>query len=103
MNTDKKYNGWTNYETWLFNLHFDDCFGEDAETFYKDAEACEIFTRRENATFSLAAYIEDYADEFRPEMPSNGFYADLIETGMSEINYHEIAKHYIHDVELAEA
>ena len=24
--TDTKYNGWTNYETWLTNLHFDSCF-----------------------------------------------------------------------------
>ena len=95
--TSTIYNGWTNYETWLFNLHTDDTFTEDAQTAYDDAEADDTFTREENATKALADSIESYAEEFIGEELQNqsGFAADMVNTGLRSINYYEIAKHYI--------
>lgn len=96
-----QYNGWTNYETWLFNMWFDDAFTEEAQEHYNDAEDDETFTKEENAALSLADYIESYAEEFIGEsIPKQaGFVADLINASLSEINYHEIAKHYLADVD----
>ena len=99
--TKKEYNGWFNYETWLFNLWHDSAFTDYAEECYSNAEADSTFTGEENATFALSDQIKDFSEEMLPEeiMPKNGFLSDLIGAGLQEINFHEIAKHYIDCVE----
>jgi hypothetical protein len=101
MDTSKKYNGWTNYETWLFNLWHDDAFTDDAAQMWKEAEADDTFTREENAALALAECIEAWADEVI-EIPATGFLADITRSAMQEINYHEIAQHYIADTDKEE-
>jgi hypothetical protein len=101
MNTDKKYNGWTNYETWLFNLWHDDAFGDQAQEAWDEAEADDTFSREENAALALADSISSFADEFI-EVPESGFLADITRSAMQEINFHEIAQHYIIDVDKEE-
>jgi hypothetical protein len=99
MQTDKTYNGWTNYETWLFNLWHDDCFTEEAQECYNDAEADDTFSKEENATIKLADSIEAYAEEFTfMDAPEKGFLADLVTAAMQQINFYEIAEHYINDI-----
>ncbi|NDC23223.1 MAG: hypothetical protein EBZ49_03705 [Proteobacteria bacterium] len=91
--TNEKYNGWTNYETWNFNLWFDDCFTEQAQEFLDDCEG-----GKDEATRKLASYIEDYADEVL-EIPKTGFLADMASAALREVNFEEIAEHYIDDCE----
>lgn len=100
---DKKYNGWTNYETWLVNLWMDNDSGsydhwrETAQEVYNDASADSTFTRDERAALDLADQIKDSMEECQPEV--TGLWADLMNAAMSEVNWHEIAEHLIADVD----
>ncbi len=92
------YNGWYNYETWLFNLWHDDAFTDDAQECYDEAGACDTFTREENAAFALADRIEAFCDEVTLEnAPNTGFLADIVRASIQEVNFHEIAQHYIEE------
>ena len=78
---DNKYNGWTNRATWLVNLWLGDNFQMDAE---------------EGITID-ADYIRDCIDDMLEDeihAPS-GFIQDLIGGALAEVNYYELAEHYI--------
>ena len=102
----KEHNGWYNYETWLAGLWIDNSDSEwmtdRAQLAYDEAEKDDTFTREENAAFALA---DEMKTTFEDESPADvtGFYADLINAALSEINWHEIAEHYINEVEKEEA
>lgn len=85
--TDNKYNGWTNYETWLFNLHFDNYFEEDA--------------RQVKDVYELSKIIESAAAEYVSEelQVQHGFIGDMLNSALRSINYYEIAEHYMEDIE----
>ena len=103
MHNDTKYNGWTNYETWLCNLHYDDFFTDQAQEAWESAEANETFPREENAAIALKEVIESTVEEFTQESLSGGqqnaFVNDLVNSALREVNYYEIAKNYILEVE----
>ena len=95
--TKNPYNGWFNYETWLFNLWHDDSFSGEAYEYYKASESDSTFTREENATFRLADHIKSLCEElYAPD--ENSFLSDITTASLQEINFHEIAKHYIDDL-----
>lgn len=102
--TRKEYNGWYNYETWLFNIHWDNTFTEDAQDAWDNAEACKIFTRAERAALDLSDRIKDTAEEVKDEhlRGVNTWITDLTNSAFSEINFHEIAQHYIADLDQTE-
>ena len=102
--TRKEYNGWYNYETWLFNLHWDSSFTEDAQDAWDNAEACKTFTREEQAALDLADRIKTIAEEVTDEAArqTNPWILDLVNGAFSEINFHEIAQHYIAELDTAE-
>ena len=103
MANHKEYNGWYNYETWLLKLWTDNEEGSSrywdatAQEVYDEAEADSTFTREERATLTLADRLKDEFEEAQPEV--TGLWADMINAAMSEVNWHEIAEHYIADVE----
>ena len=75
--TDKKYNGWSNYETWLMNLWHGDLFLEVAQ------ERWDIDQERPKPEY-LEAMIEDlYAEQ----MPKTGFVADMVNSGMKAVDW----------------
>jgi hypothetical protein len=95
----KEYNGWYNYETWLCNLWYDDAFSEDARQVWDDSDGDDTFSKKENATLALEDVIKSIVEETASEgIPESGFAADLINAALSEINYYEIAEHYIDDI-----
>ena len=102
MSTRKEYNGWFNYETWLTNLHFDNVWHEEAREYYLNAQACDMFSKAENACIAMSEYIEqDLNDclDASDAIPENLFLQDIINAFMSEVNFYEIAKHYIDQAE----
>jgi len=101
----ERYNGWTNYETWLVNLWMDneqgsqEFFREQAQKIYGFATADPggWFTREETARFRFADWLKAFHEENRPELP--GVYGDLLGGALSSVNWNEIARHYIEAIE----
>ena len=81
------YNGWKNKETWLVNLWLGDMLTEYQE------EGIEI----------TADYIEQVVDEMASALldgpDANGFITDLFNCALCEIDYHELAEHYVEETE----
>lgn len=87
--SDKTYHGWSNYETWV---------EEQAEQAFANASVpTQIFTREERATLALEKVLRDEHEEALPEL--QGFAADLLNAAMSEVDWYEIAKSLIDNVE----
>ena len=99
-NETKTYNGWTNYETWNVALWIDndagikDYWRDRATNWLAISIADKIFTVKERATLDLA---DELKEEFIDGMPDLGpsTYTDLLNSALSEVNWHEIAKHLI--------
>jgi len=83
---DAKYNGWTNYETWLANLWMGDVFAEmqeDGATITADLIKSVILDMMQDA----------YGRSDSKSVES-GFMLDMLNCALGEINYHELADHY---------
>ena len=98
---DKKYNGWTNYETWNVNLWLTSndeesykYFVERAKELYDESETDKHFSKKENATLKLAAFIYETVEENNPLLDTASLYADILRANLStsQVNYYEIAE-----------
>lgn len=95
------YNGWTNYETWLINLHLSNEQGsylhwtERAAEVLADGVETATGTREQNASYALAAEMKGEFEENVPEVLP--VWSDLINAALSEVNWFEIAEHWITD------
>ena len=100
---DKRYNGWTNYETWCVNLWLgndegsDSYWRETAQEIWNESETEHSFTRDERATLDLADRLKDEIENGNPLADSANLYSDLIGAAISEVNWYEIAEHFIFD------
>ena len=104
------YNGWTNYETWNVALWLDNDASsyrysrEQAQEAYNDASADRSFTRKENAAFALADTLKEQHESAMADMlesagQTSSVWADLLGAALSEVNWREIAEHYLDDVD----
>jgi len=93
-NSNTKYNGWTNYETWLCNLWFENFEFSDMLDMFDGCEDKDDILR------VIKNYIKDYVEEYVEESRENasGFINDLISSALGEIDYYDIAEHYVDDV-----
>jgi len=106
MNQDeKRYNGWTNYETWVTALWLDN--DHETQCYWREAtRECRIFspsddqvkkgywTIEEAARFWLAGRLKDEVTERSPIYEAS-LYADLLGAALQEVNWLEIADHYL--------
>ena len=97
--TDTKYNGWTNYETWLTNLHFDGSFDFTDEV---DEGNFDLMDRDEIKSW-IANYIEECVEEtaygdIELGTPSRLFMTDMIQSFLGEVDWDDLADHYCDDV-----
>ena len=82
---DNKYNGWTNYATWRVNLEmFDGCDLTD-------------YGWQKMDEYDLAQAMKEYAEEFIELESGKGLARDYALAFLSDVNWREIAEHYICD------
>lgn len=104
--TTERYQGWENYETWAVKLWMDNEEGtylywrETAQTAWDLATADLPFTRDERAALDLADDLKEWHEEQLPEVA--GFVGDLLQAAFSEVNWMEIAKSLLEDVDKEE-
>ncbi len=107
--TKNEYNGWHNYETWLLKLWQDNSEGD--QSFWREqAEQCRL--AYPESTRTTGCHITARAARFngRRELYENaaadlaehgtgvtGFWQDLLSAALSEVNWREIADHWIED------
>jgi hypothetical protein len=103
MQTTHGYNGWTNYETWAVNLWLTNDEGtcrfweSTAQEIYRSARPKTSFTRDERAALLLAEAMKEQLEEENP-LTEAGLYTDLLTAALSEVNWYEIATHFLEDV-----
>ena len=99
--TNAKYNGWTNYETWVLKLWFDNDEGtqnywmEQAADIREKVESSYEWQTKEQAEIAeLANVLEDDMDEMAEQFMGNQAspLADIMNAGLSRINWREIAE-----------
>lgn len=104
---ETKYNGWTNYETWCVNLWLSN--EEPSYRYWRDeAERCltaacrpsgnETGERREQAERLLADCLKAELEEGHP-LPTASVYSDLLTSALAEVDWHEIARNLLDDIE----
>jgi len=77
------YNGWTNYATWRVNLEiFDGIDVEDMNWSKLDL-------------YDMAQAMKDYANEIIEMDVKEGLALDYARAFVSEVNWYDIAKHYV--------
>jgi hypothetical protein len=96
--TDTTYNGWTNYETWLTNLHFENF---DFEEFVDDG-SFDLLDRDEIKTW-ISNYIQESVEEYaygdiELGTPNRLFITDMIQSFLGEVDWDDLADHYCDDV-----
>jgi hypothetical protein len=79
------YNGWTNYETWRVNLEMFD--GTEARSGIDE--------------YNLGQEFREYAEEVIEQSAPPGFARDYALAFLSDVNWREIAGHYIEEEEEA--
>jgi hypothetical protein len=91
------YNGWTNYETWLTNLYFDD-FTSHFEEMIEEGQFDEMDD--DEILDCCTDYIEQVVDDVvsYTVTTTDNFISDIISSFTQEVNYKEIAEHYVADI-----
>ena len=96
MSNPNKYNGWTNYETWLCNLWFDNFEFTDILDIF---DGCED---NDDILNVIEDYIKDFVNEFVEVSfspgDSHGFIHDMLNSAIETIDFRDIAEHYVDDV-----
>ncbi len=109
----EKYNGWTNYETWSVSLIIDNDEGlhtfknETMEEIWNNTDDTDTLEERTaEAEQAAADWLENWItdEEFSKVfgMQSYGtptLGGQLLGAALSEVNWREIAEHYIADVD----
>ena len=88
---DRKYNGWSNYETWNFKLWLDN----DEDTYNKIQNLVKDPVLSQDAQ-CLANALRYLATEEAPEIEAS-FYSDVMMASVREVDYYEVAKSLLED------
>ena len=96
MPNPNKYNGWTNYETWLCNLWFDNFeFTDMLDMFDGVEDKDDIRIRIEDY---IKEYVEEFIESYLAPGDTHGFIHDMLNSSIQEIDFRDIAEHYVDDV-----
>ena len=90
---EKQYNGWTNYETWNYNLWLDN----DEKSYFKIQSLAKsvIETEQEkDQVFKMSELLKMECMNNEPNLEAS-CYSDMLNASIREINFYEIAEHII--------
>jgi len=97
------YNGWTSYETWAVNLWVDN---EEGSQDWRDEiveEAIES-ARCDDEIIDVGGVVDCVSEQLQalivdgnPLLGSNSLYLDLLTAALGEVNWREIADHWVED------
>lgn len=96
MSENTKYNGWTNYETWCLNIWIDN----DQYLHERKEEAIRDVTLNfegEEQIHELAHDLELIVDNLKDNALEVGLLSDLLGAAVGNINFWELASHYLDD------
>lgn len=98
---DQKYNGWTNYETWLVNLHLsnDQGLSESITWTLQDVQSsfgADAYGRGSDA-------LKAATEELLPLDSDNLFASDLLNAALGEVDWYEIAQNWMDELTEADA
>lgn len=88
---DQKYNGYTNYETWVTSLWIDN----DQKLNEELKEICAVADLAEDSKIYLADSLKEWIEEIYTSTEMEGLLKDLLNSAMENINWIEIANSYI--------
>lgn len=96
--SDTRYNGWTNYETWVVNLWLTNEEGSDTYWRERAEELCVSNDWDKDAAASdMADELKAQHEEFMPEV--TGVFSDLLRSSLDAVDWQEIAANFTSDVE----
>ena len=108
---DNKYNGWSNYETWNFKLWLDN--DQDLHNYIIDEiKKIKAFPNKDNKAYEVSNFLRSYIEDNVPNLnvstrsqsvhgsmsDKNGFYDDILNAALRDINTYEIAESYLEDL-----
>ena len=106
-----KYNGWTNYETWNFKLWLDN--DQDLHNYIiGEIKKIKAFPNKDNKAYEVSNFLRSYIEDNVPNLnvstrsqsvhgsmsDKNGFYDDILNAALRDINTYEIAESYLEDL-----
>lgn len=91
---DKKYNGWTNYETWNANLWIDNDWRLSEHLTMITMDLFSSYEDEDTVRQLLAERINDMFLEMMPDLEPS-FFSDVMTASFREVNFNEIAQHYV--------
>ena len=93
-----EYNGWTNYKTWLVNMWIDNDEGNSDMWRERANEAIAATDDRQTFEERKADAVSELEDTMKAEFEEGaeslgltGFWVDLVNSALSEVNWREIA------------
>lgn len=106
MQSEKRYNGHANYETWLVAIWMDndqgsyEFFREMARDVREDKDhtPSKHLSKREVEAYALAEALKNQFEEDSPVADHASVYADLMNAAFSEVNWHELARGLLDEI-----
>ena len=89
----QEYNGWTNYETWLVSLHFEEFIYE----YFEECEDC-FLSMAHKYTDNLRDSIEDILSQDVPTSNQSPFISTMFDAFMDTVNWQELCAVYLENV-----
>jgi hypothetical protein len=81
------HEGWTNYETWAVALWVD-----NDEGLYTERK--RLVRRHDDDAGDCASALKEWITDMTPDMGAT-LWADLLQSALSEVNWHELAETWI--------